>query len=69
MNADLKRRKAYQRRKRGNPTDNDTPKEVRVLTMIPPKAYQSPVILLTWQIILTKIFASLCVNSVNSLSF
>lgn len=32
MNADMKRRKAYQRRKRGNPTDNDTPKEVRVLS-------------------------------------
>ncbi|KAK9921694.1 hypothetical protein M0R45_030196 [Rubus argutus] len=28
MNADLKRRKAYKRRKRGNPTDNDTPKEL-----------------------------------------
>lgn len=60
MNADMKQRKAYQRRKRGNPADNDTPKEVRVL---------SRVILLTWQIILTKIAASLRINSVNSLSF
>lgn len=60
MNADVKRRKAYQRQKRGNPTGNDTPKEVRVL---------SAVILLNWQIILTKIAASLRINSVNSLSF
>ncbi|XP_062005465.1 non-structural maintenance of chromosomes element 4 homolog A-like [Rosa rugosa] len=28
MNADVKRRKVYQRQKRGNPTDNDTPKEL-----------------------------------------